>query len=144
MPRFQYYVIVSNETNFVALDMSKDADYAKILEQERKKELKSPHPTVVPKACLLQEPGMLLEEYTDEETQTTQKRFKEELVVARGDAQGRIWIDPDKPEVCRRILRNLRVQDKSVHLDPEGLMLPEEQTEEEKKKTQGGRPPRRR
>ncbi len=142
MARGNYYVIVSNETDFVAVEMGRNEGYAELLEKEKNRELKSEHPTVVPRACLKQTPDMLLEDYTDEETGVKLKKFREEVVVARGNDDGRIWVDGDKPELARRLLRTLRKYDKTVHLDPEYKMLEEEMTEAEKKRAAGGRPSR--
>lgn len=83
---------------------------------------------------------MLIEEYTDEATGATLKRFKDGVVVAEGDSRGRIWIEKGKEDLVRRLLRDFRASDRSVKLDEEGLLLPEEMTEDQKKKNLGGRP----
>lgn len=140
-PKLPYYIIESGRPDYVVIDMSKDADYAQLLDMEKKRQLKSEHPTVVPRACLKQTPDMLVEEYVDEETGVTQKRFKEVVILAQADGRGRIFLEKGKEELVKRILRNLRLLDKNVKLDEEGLMLPEELPEDERNRVnKGGRP----
>lgn len=50
MARHNYYIIESNRPYFIALDMSKDAGYAELLQLEKERKLKSEHPTVVPRS----------------------------------------------------------------------------------------------
>lgn len=140
-PKLPYYIIESGRPDYVYLDMSQDPGYKELLTLEKERKLVSPHPTVVPRACLKQTPEMLVEEYVDEETNTVKKRFKEAVVVAEADGRGRIFIEKGKEDLVRRLLKNLRKLDKNVKLDEEGLILPEEMPESERGKVnKGGRP----
>lgn len=140
-PKLPYYIIESGRPDYIMINMANNPEYAALLEKEKKRELKPKHPTVVPRAVLEQTPDMLVEEFVNEETQTIQKRFKEEIVVVQADGRGRIFIEKGKEDLVRKLLRDLRLLDKSVKLDEEGLQLQDEMTEEERSRiNRGGRP----
>lgn len=90
-----------------------------------------------------QTPDMLVEEYTDEESGQTLKRFKDEVVVIQADPKGRYWVEKGREDVVKRIMTTLRRLKREPVLDEEGLQLEDELTDTQKKKSAGGRPPRR-
>jgi len=140
MAKVQYYIIVTVHTNFVQLAMEGNAEYAELLQLQKEGKLVSGDARVVPRAIFKQTPNMLVEDYFDEVTGITVKRFRDDVVAARGDGLGRIWVEKGREDVARKVLQTLRVIDPSAHLDPEGLILPEEMTEEQKRRAAGGRP----
>lgn len=83
---------------------------------------------------------MLMEEYVDETTGTTRKRFKPVVIVAEADGRGRLHFEKGQENLVKSILRDLRKIDTSVKLDESGLMLPEEDEEKPQSVNKGGRP----
>lgn len=115
--------------------MAKDPGYAELLKLQKERKLKSNHPTVIPRACLHQTPDMLLEDYLEESTGIIKKKFKDDL-SEWADEEGRFWVEKGREDFVRRVLREYRVIDPSVYLDPGGLQLPEDMPAPNK----GGRP----
>lgn len=139
-PRQQYYIIETGRKFYRVVDMVKNEEYASLVKQEKEKKLKSEHRNIIPRACLFQTSEMVIEDYFDNETQTTKTRFRPEILVAEADSRGRLYLEKGQEELVRRILRVLRQIDGTVQLDESGLMLEEEQSEEAKTKNVGGRP----
>ena len=148
VPDFYIIVVDSGEDipelhlDFTRVNLTNDPQYAELVRKEKNRELKSPHPTVVPRACLNQTPDMLVEDYFDEKANQNKRRFKAEMVEAFTDDTGRIWIDKDKPDLAREILRGQRELKRKAWLDDMGCLLPEELPPQYRNQTpnRGGRP----
>lgn len=140
-PRLPYYIIESGRPGYVVIDMNKNVQFAELKKLEATRSLPKPvTANIVPRAELHATRDMLIEDYYDLEGGVSKQRFKEELIVAQADDRGRIFIDKDKIEIARKILREIRVLDHTIKLDPMGMMLPEESEEIEKPRNLGGRP----
>lgn len=148
MARHQFYIIECENAEYNApysavLNLGGDPGYAELLQMQKDGKLKSENSTVVPRACLKQTPDMLMEEYPDEDTGITLKRFKPEVVVIEADSRGRYWVEKGREELVKKIMHNLRILHRKPRLDEEGLQLEDEMTDEQKKKSLGGRPKKR-
>ena len=138
--KIPFFLINGGRPGFVVLEPTNNPDYKKLKEQEANRTLKSPYPNVVPRAAVYATKDMLYTEEYDEINGVTVDKFRDEVVLAVADAQGRFWVEADKPELARRILRDLRKLDPSVKLDEGGQVLPEESPDFGMEKNRGGRP----
>lgn len=142
-PRLPYFIIESGRPGYTVIDMTKNALFADLKKQEASRTLpKPPNANIVSRAEIHATRDMLIEDYYDVEGGVARQRFRDEVIIAQADDRGRIFIDKDKPELARRVLREVRVLDHTVVLDPQGMMLPEELPEEERNvvRNVGGRP----
>lgn len=135
--KLPYYIILSERPYYVCIDPAGNGEYKDLVAKEIKHELKKPNEMKMGKAFMYQTAEMLHVEVFDDETGASRKKFREDVVVAQADEQGRIYIDKDKPELARSILRSLKTLDASIHLDATGWLLPED---DPAKKNLGGRP----
>lgn len=151
-PRLPYYVIETGDTPesarpfYTVINMAGNADFAALKKAEQTKTLPPLAPNVRVhrnSAEIHSTADMLIETYTDEPGGPERFKFRDECIVAQADERGRIFIDKEKTDLARRILREVRVLNPKAKLDPSGLMLPEEQPEElMKPRNLGGRPRR--
>jgi hypothetical protein len=122
--------------------MSQNEEFKRILSTP-KRDLPEVPRTAMQNPYLHHKFDMLMENYYDE-LNREQAKFLDEVVVAQADdsQDGRILVPADNPQLARRILREIRVLDPSIELDPIGAMLPEELPEDLKGKpvNKGGRP----
>lgn len=142
-PRLPYFIIESNRPGYTVIDMGKNAQFAELKKQEAARSLpKPPNATIMSRAEIHATRDMLIEDYYDQEGGAARQRFREEVVVAQADERGRIFVDKTQVALARRILREIRVLDPTVKLDPMGEMLPEETGEEDyaRPRNLGGRP----
>ncbi len=138
LPKIPFFIIVGNRPNYVVLDFARNEEFAKILATAKDK-LPEVHRLVLQSAYLHQKTDMVSEYEIDESTGRQRRVYKKELVVAKAEPDGRILIPSDNMQLARRILREIRVLDPSIELDPIGCMLDEERPTAEAK-NKGGRP----
>lgn len=140
--KYSDYIIIETGRPFYAVvDMYKDPEMAKLKEHELAGTLPEPkNPTVQAKAYLHQKPGMLVEDYIDEESGDRRARFKDSVLIAESDSRGRLFLEKDQKDLARRILKTLRRIDKNVTVDPASA-LTEEEILGADTPNKGGRPP---
>lgn len=137
--KLPYYIIESKRPFFVCIDPSLNSDYKDLLNEEVANKLPKPNPMKRGRAFMYQTTEMLEVEVYDEDTATSTRKFRDEVILAQADERGRIMIEKDKPDLARKILRALRILDGTINLDPSGWMLPED---DPAKRNLGGRPPK--
>lgn len=132
MPRIEgaysdYIIIETGRPFYTVIDMYKDPEMARLKEAEIAGTLpEQKNPTVMPKAGLYQKPGMLVEEYIDDEDGEKKKRFKDAVVIAEADSRGRLFLAKTERELARRILKVLKRIDKTVSVDSASALSEEE------------------
>lgn len=141
----EYIIIETGRPFYTVIDMYKDPEMAKLKEAELAGTLpEQKNPTVQSKAGLFQKPGMLMEDYFDDETGDRRARFKDSVVLAEGDERGRIFIPKTEKELAKRIIKVLLRIDKTVTTDPASVYSMEEIMGTTQVVNKGGRPKRQR
>lgn len=141
LPKLPFFIINGKRPGYTVINMGANEDFARLLKTP-KKDLPEIPRNAMQNAYLHHKRDMLVDDFYDELGKEQQK-FREEVVVAKADEEGRILVPADNPNLARRILREIRVIDPSVELDTLGAMLPEEIPEDQQKPVnKGGRPRR--
>ena len=147
MPRYEgtysdYIIIETRRPFYVAIDMFKDPEMAKLKEHEKTNTLpEQKNPTVQSKAGLFQKPNMLIESYIDDSDGERKNRFKDAVVLAEADERGRLFLKKEDKELAKRIFKVLKRIDKDVCFDPASAYT-EEEVMGPPKQNKGGRPRR--
>lgn len=136
-------IIKTRRPFYAVIDMYKDPEMAKLKDAESAGILpEQKNPTVQSKAGLFQKPGMLIEYYMDDEDGERKNRFKDSVILAEADQEGRIYLPKEERDLAKRIIKALWRIDKEVDVDSSSALSLEEIMGPTPEKRMPGRPPK--